>query len=113
MNETCPVPTPAERAYGEIQSRIETTMMRKVHSALRDATEQARTEMQAAGLEMPPPSKDYLAAKIHQYVYCILCDADPDTFQGGRAAPAISLIKNCQNIARHYWGAKIEGSSIT
>ena len=108
MTKACPMPTPDQQRYGEIQSRIEQVMMSKIYEALQEATERARTEMQAAGLAMSPPSADYFAAVVHQSLYCILCKADPKTFSGGRADIAMSLIRNSQNIARHYWGADIE-----
>ena len=57
---------------------------------------------------MPPPSADYFAAVIHQSLYCTLCKADPKTFLGGNADIAAAIIRNSQNIARHYWDATIE-----
>jgi hypothetical protein len=106
LTKTCSVPTPAERQYGEIQSRIQQQMMVKIYAALRDAAEQARAEMN--GIDMSPPSEDYFAAVIHQSIYCTLCKADPKTFAGGNAETAIAIIRNSQNIAKHYWGAAIE-----
>jgi hypothetical protein len=83
MAEPSPLPTPAQRQFGEIQTRIELEMMRNVDAAIREATERALAEVRAAGLEMPPPSADYFAAKVHQNLYCTLCKADPSTFSGG------------------------------
>ena len=83
-------------------------MLRKVYAALHDATEQARKEILEAGLDLPPPSANYFAATIHQSMYCTLCSADPKTFSGGKADVAIAVIRNSQNIARHYWGADIK-----
>jgi hypothetical protein len=107
MTAACRVPTPAEKLYGDIQSKIEWAMMEKVFAALNEAAEQARTEVQGANLDMPAPSADYFAAVIHQRIFCILCKADPNTFEGGRADIALAIIRNSQNIAR-LWGADIE-----
>jgi hypothetical protein len=37
-----------------------------------------------------------------------MCGADPDTFQGGDPDIAYHVIRNSQNIAKHYWSADIE-----
>lgn len=107
MTEACPLPSPGEYRYGEIQSKVEETMMRKVFAALREATEQARREMAAAGLEMKPPSKDYFTSVVFQQVFCVLCKADPDTFLGGEPEIAKAVIRNMHDIARHYWKADV------
>ena len=75
---------------------------------MRLSTERPRrreTEMEAAGLDLPPPSADYFTAALHQNLYCTLCKADPETFAGGKAEIALAIIRNSQNIARHHWGA--------
>jgi hypothetical protein len=108
MTEACSLPTPAQLQYGEIQTRIELALRRKVDAAIRGAAEQALAEMRAAGLEARPPSADYFAAKVHQSLYCTLCKADPRTFAGGKPEIALAIIRNSQNIAKHCWGADIE-----
>jgi hypothetical protein len=108
MTKACPIPTPGQRRYGEIQSRIEDAMMTKIYAALQEATDQARTEMQAADLNMPPPSAGYFGSVIHQSLFCTLCKADPKTFSGGDADIAIAIIRNMQKVAKHYWSADIE-----
>lgn len=108
MTEACPLPTPAEQQYGKIQIRIEQALMRTVHAAIREAAEQARTQVRAAGLAMPPPHEDYFAAAVHQSLYCSLCKADPTTFSGGRPEIALAIIRNSQNIAKRYWGADVD-----
>jgi hypothetical protein len=108
MTQSCPVPTPAERRYGEILTVIQQKMVRRVYEAIREATEEVGAEIGAAQLDMPPPSPEYFASVIHQSIYCTLCKADPETFAGGKADIAITIIRNCQNIARHYWGADIK-----
>jgi hypothetical protein len=107
MSNACPVPPPAERQCRMALDEIEQTMMRQVHAAIEAAAEQARQAVAAAGLDLPSPSSDYYAASIHQKLYCHLCKADPETFEGGRADIAMAIIRNSQNIARHYWGADI------
>jgi hypothetical protein len=107
MIAECPVPTPAEQRYGEIQAQVEEEMFRKVHAAIEEAAKQAALEIREAGLELPPPPVDYFMAKSHQNLFCTLCKADPRTFSGGKPEIAIALIRNSQNIAKHYWGANI------
>ena len=108
MPGSCPIPTAAERRYGEIQGRIREAMIRKVDAALQDAVEQARAEVAGAGLDLQPPSAGFFAAAIHQAMFCKLCGADPDTFAGGKAEVAVAVIGNSQNIAKHHWGAEVE-----
>ena len=102
MTATCPVPTPLQRRLLD----IEADMVRKVYAAIQDAADQAMMEVRASDSEMLPPPADYFAATVHQRLYCMLCKADPDTFAGGRPAIAVAILKNGQNIARHYWGAE-------
>jgi hypothetical protein len=108
VTEACPIPTPAQRRYGEIQSAIEDAMMMKVYAALQDAADQALVDLEAAGLDMQPPAAGYFGAVIRQSLFCTLCKADPKTFSGGNAKIAIAIIRNMQKIAKHYWGAEIE-----
>jgi hypothetical protein len=108
MTQACPVPTPAQRRYGEIQGRIEEAMMIKIYAALQEATDRARTKIDAADLDMPPPSAGYFGSVIHQSLFCTLCKADPKTFSGGDAKIAAAIIRNMQRVAKHYWGAGVE-----
>ena len=41
-------------------------------------------------------------------MYCVMCGADPDTFAGGDPEMAYQVIRNSQNIAKHYWSAEID-----
>lgn len=81
-------------------------MLRKINAAVRDAADQARSEIAAAGLDMPPPADGYFAATAHQHLFCALCGADPQTFAGGRAEVAAAVLRNGWAIARRYWGAE-------
>jgi hypothetical protein len=104
MMKACPIPTPEQRRYGEIQAKIEQEMLRKVHAALKAATEQAEAELHTLDLGRPPPSEGYFASVIHQRLFCHLCKADPETFAGGDACIATTIIMNMQNIVSRYWG---------
>jgi hypothetical protein len=108
LSNVCPVLTPAQRQYAEIQHKIEQALKQRIQTALQEATEQAEAAIRAAGLDLPPPSKGYFTATIHQALYCTLCKADPETFAGGDANIALAVIRNAQKVARHYWGANIE-----
>ena len=102
MTATCPVPTPLQRRLLD----LEADMVRKVYAAIQDAADQAAREVRAWEPEMSPPPADYFTATVHQRLYCTLCKADPETFAGGRPEIAVAILKNGQNIARHYWGAE-------
>jgi hypothetical protein len=113
LMKACPIPTPAQRRYGEIQDRIERAMMSKIYAALQEAADRARTEIKAADLDLPPPSVGYFGSVIHQSLFCTLCKADPKTFSGGNADIAIAIIGNMQKVAKHYWGADVEPHART
>jgi hypothetical protein len=106
MSQTCPVPTPEQRRFAELQSQTEQELWQRVQAALRDAADQARAAAADAGLALPPPPYDYFAAVVHQRLYCTLCGADPDTFTGGRADTAAAILRNGRQIAEHYWDMK-------
>ncbi len=108
MAASCPIQTPDQRRQGAIISQAETALLEKVFAALKEAEETTSTALRAAGMEDAPPLHDYFAASVHQKLYCILCGADPETFSGGNAKTAIAIIRNSQQIAKHYWGADID-----
>lgn len=106
MNESCPVPTPAERQVQDILERTEAAMMSTIHAALERASKQAAEEFRTVGSEMQPPPHDYFAAVAHQQLFLLLCGADPETFKGGDPEIAGHIIRNAQNISDHYWTKK-------
>ncbi len=105
MAEACPIPTPAERAYGEVLSAAERAVMDTMVAALEAAQAKVADAFGTSGLEGQPPGFKYFAARTHQALFCILCDADPTTFAGGDANAAAKVIKNSRDIAQHHWGA--------
>ena len=102
MTTSCPVPTPAEKQYGEVQQRIELDMMSTIYGALRKASEQASRELQAIDIDVPPPAHEYFISLAHQKLFLLLCGADTETFEGGDPEIATYLIQNGQNIRDHY-----------
>lgn len=108
MTATCQIPTPEQRQFGEIQARVEIEMIRNVFAALDEGAERMRQEMRTANLDPSYDPQGYFTATLLQKLYCRLCHADPDTFLGGDPRIASSVIQNCQNIARHFWGADIK-----
>lgn len=108
MAEITPDLTFAERQIAEVISRTDKTLAAAVSCALEEATKRALEEMRAIGQEDAAPTLQYFAAVVHQRMYCLMCDADPDTFEGGNPEIAYHVIRNCQNIARHYWSADME-----
>lgn len=107
MAGSCPIQTPAERARSDIVSRAEADLVTKVLAALKDADAAASAALQATGLTKVEPLEGYFTASLHQKLYCRLCGADPTTFAGGNARTALAIIRNGQQIAKHYWGADI------
>lgn len=108
MTKSCPVLTPAERQVVDIIERAKQSMTHTVLKALEAATTQAAEEMQRVGSSENAPPYEYFAAVLHQHMYCVMCGANPDTFEGGDPRIAIDVIRNSQNIAKHYWGVDIE-----
>lgn len=108
MAENAPDLTPTERQIVDIIRRADTMMAAAVSRALEDAVKRAAEDMQAIGQEEAAPALQYFAAVVHQRMYCLMCGADPDTFEGGDPEIAYHVIRNSQNIARHYWSADIE-----
>jgi hypothetical protein len=110
MAENTPDLTLAERQVADVIARADRKLAAAVSRALEEATEIAAAEMQAIGQEDAEPTMQYFAAIVHQRMYCLMCGADPDTFEGGDPEIAYHVIRNSQNIARHYWSADIEPS---
>ena len=108
MTENTPDVILAERQIVDVIARADRTLAGAVSRALQEATETAAAEMQALGQEDAAPALQYFAAVVHQRMYCLMCGADPDTFEGGNPEIAYHVIRNSQNIARRYWSADIE-----
>ncbi|TCM69304.1 hypothetical protein [Rhizobium sp. BK068] len=108
MAENTPDPTLAERQVADVIARADRKLAAAVSRALEESTEIAAAEMQAIGQEDAAPAMQYFAAIVHQRMYCLMCGADPDTFEGGDPETAYHVIRNSQNIARHYWSADVE-----
>jgi hypothetical protein len=92
----------------DVIERADTKLAKAIFAALRDARDQAAEGMAAIGQEDATPALEYFAAVVHQRMYCIMCGADPDTFAGGDPEIAYHVIRNSQNIAKHYWSADVE-----
>lgn len=108
MAKNVPDLTLAERQIVEVISRTDKTLTAAVSCALEEATRRALEDMRAIGQEDAAPALQYFAAVVHQRMYCLMCGADPDTFEGGKPEIAYHVIRNAQNIAKHYWSADIE-----
>jgi hypothetical protein len=100
--------TPSERQVVDIIHRADQALITAVFKALQEATDQAAAEVQSIGSAERPPSFEYFAAVVHHHMYCVMCGANPETMEGGDPRIAIGVIRNSQNIAKHYWGADIE-----
>jgi hypothetical protein len=100
--------SPSQLRYNEIVSQAQDVLMKKVLAALRDAETTVAAEFSVSGVDEPAPVYEYYASVVHQHMYCIMCGADPVTLKGGDPEMALHVIRNSQNIARHYWGADIK-----
>jgi hypothetical protein len=108
MTERCPVLTPSERQIVDVIKRADDGLAAAVSLALEEAVKKAAEDMRAIGQEESAPAMQYFASVIHQRMYCLMCGADPDTLKGGDPDIAYHVIRNSQNIARHYWSADIK-----
>jgi len=108
VTKSCPVLTPAETKTVDVIKRADTALAAAVSLALEEAVRQATEDMRAIDQEDATPVLKYFAGVVHQRMYCLMCGADPDTFEGGDPDIAYHIIRNSQNIARHYWSADIE-----
>lgn len=109
MSNSCPVPTPSERKYIEIQQLAVQTMWASVCKAITDAANQASEELRSSGLLETPPERDYFASVAHQRLFVLLCGGDPETFAGGDPQLAAYILDNGQKISDHYWGSREAG----
>lgn len=98
----------SDRELAEVIQRADRMLAAAISTALRDARDQAAEGMAVIGKEQATPALEYFAAVVHQRMYCIMCGADPDTFAGGDPKIAYHVIRNSQNIAKHYWSAEID-----
>ncbi len=103
MNESCPVLSPNERQYVDIQERAEQAMLATIYAAIDNARQQAADELSSVGSELTPPAYEYFSAVAHQKLFLLLCGADPETFMGGNPDIAARIIENGRNISEHYW----------
>ncbi|NKN01625.1 hypothetical protein [Rhizobium leguminosarum] len=108
MTESCPVLTPSERQIVDVIKIADKALADAVSLALQEAVKKAAEDTRAIGQEESAPAIQYFASVIHQRMYCLMCGADPDTLKGGNPDIAYQVIRNSQNIARHYWSADIE-----
>lgn len=105
MTEACPVLTGPEKKLNDILMQAEAAMLGKVIAALEEAEQAAIAGFHDNPLGATPPPQAYFAAVLHQQMFCLMCGADPQTMEGGDPQIALNVIRNSQNIARHYWGA--------
>ncbi len=103
MSNSCPVPTPAEKQYLDIQDRAERAMLTTIYKAIEDASKQAADDLRSLGSQETSPAYEYFAAVAHQKLFLLLCGADPETFMGGNPEIAAHILENGRNISQHYW----------
>ncbi|SFB03074.1 conserved hypothetical protein, steroid delta-isomerase-related [Rhizobium sp. NFR07] len=103
MNDSCPVLSPVERQYLDIQSSAEQKLLATLHKALDDAASEAAEELEATEWRDPPPHRQYFAAVAHQKLFLLLSGADPDTMRGGDAKLAAAILDNGRKISEHYF----------
>lgn len=106
MTDSCPVLTPVERQYSEIEERARQAMLATILKAIEDATAQAAEELKSTEWTEAPPAYQYFAAVAHQKLFVLLCGGDLETYQGGDPQLAAHILKNGQNITDHYFADK-------
>ncbi len=106
MSDSCPVLTPAERQYAQIEERARQAMMATIYKAIEDATAEAAQELKSTDWTEAPPARDYFVAVAHQKLFVLLCGGDPETFEGGDPELAAHILKNGHNIVDHYFIGK-------
>lgn len=108
MNDSCPVLTPVERQYMQIDEKVRHTMMARIYKAIEDATAQAAQELKSTEWKDAPPAYDYFVSVAQQKLFVHLCGGDPETFEGGDPELAGHILKNGRNIVDHYFIGKNE-----
>ena len=105
---TCAVPTPEQRKYLEIREAAERAMLKKVFTAIDEATTEVAEGFQNAGLEFEPTSKEYFTFTLQQVAFIRLCGGDPDTLEGGDPEVGQRIVDNGQHIIDTYWRGRGE-----
>lgn len=111
MNDSCPVLTPADRQYLEIQDRAQQAMWATICKAIDDAAAQGAEELKSTEWQQEPPPRDYFVAVAHQRLFVLLCGGDTETYMGGDPQLAARILQNGQNVSDHYWGKRNEGNT--
>ncbi|WCK05753.1 hypothetical protein [Agrobacterium tumefaciens] len=101
--DSCPIPTPQERSFLDIQQAAEQTMLEKVARAISDATIEVATNVRDAGLSFEPTSEGYFMFAVQQAMFVRLCGGNPDTLLGGNPEVGDHVVRNCRNIIDTYW----------
>ncbi len=107
MPTSCPIPTPEERQFIEIQEAAERAMLDKVYAAIAGAAAEVATKLQDSALPFEPTHADYFTATVQQATFVRLCGGDPDTLEGGDPAIGERIVQNGRDIIDHYWRRKI------
>ena len=108
MSDSCPVLSDGEKQIVKLIDDADRALAHEVAIALERAASEVAKALKALGQEEAAPPMQYFAAVVHQQMYCLMCGADPENFEGGDAKIAYEVIRNSQNIAKHYWSADIE-----
>lgn len=106
MSDSCPVLTPVQRQYVEIEERARLAMMAKIYKAIEDAAAQAAQELKSTEWTDAPPAYEYFVSVAHQKLFVHICGGDPETFEGGDPVLGTQILKNGQNIVDHYFIGK-------
>ena len=102
---SCPIPSPDQRKFVEIQQAAERHMLDKVIRAINDAAIEVGEGLKEAGLELEPTSREYFMFAVQQMTFVRLCGGDADTLQGGDPEIGQRIVNNGQGIIDSYWKA--------
>ena len=101
--DSCPIPTPQERSFLDIQQAAEQKMLEKVARAISDAAIEVAMNVRNAGLSFEPTSEGYFMFAVQQATFVRLCGGNPDTLRGGNPEVGDHVVQNCRNIIDTYW----------
>lgn len=112
LENACATPT-AEARIIEIMGAARADMITRIREAIEEATRVVSTGlMEQVGDGHAAPPADYHAAVAQQFLFCLICDADPETLECGRADVAAAMIRNYQGLAASWLAASAKDTEI-
>ncbi len=99
MANACPIPTPEQRRYNDVFSKVTDEMKRKITAVIEETYADAIAGLQAVGAKDAPPHPEFLVALAEESLMLRMCGATPETDMVGRPAIAKAMAQNLLNRA--------------